>query len=155
MRMLGKAVLSRVLQFGYNCGKSFLCSYFKEVLMSETKESVQVKAYLKPTCGWSNGVRAVLRKYSLPYEDIDILSNPVAYMENGKEIPSTPLSVRGNQRRHACRRQRGRSRILPVAGGSGREGGIIGQHPHQPGMSFALSFIPSLDFGRTTGRSRV
>ncbi|MCL4461705.1 MAG: glutaredoxin [Nitrospirae bacterium] len=49
--------------------------------MSQTKESVQVKAYLKPTCGWSNGVRAVLRKYSLPFEDIDIISNPVAYME--------------------------------------------------------------------------
>jgi monothiol glutaredoxin len=53
--------------------------------VSETKESIQVKAYLKPTCGWSNGVRAVLRKYSLPYEDIDILSNPVAYMEMVKK----------------------------------------------------------------------
>uniref|UniRef100_A0A7C3LTV7 Glutaredoxin n=1 Tax=Leptospirillum ferriphilum TaxID=178606 RepID=A0A7C3LTV7_9BACT len=49
--------------------------------MSQTKESVLVRAYLKPTCGWSNGVRAVLRKYSLPFEDIDIISNPVAYME--------------------------------------------------------------------------
>ena len=49
--------------------------------MSQTKESVLVRAYLKPTCGWSNGVRAVLRKYSLPFEDIDIITNPVAYME--------------------------------------------------------------------------
>ncbi|AFS52845.1 glutaredoxin [Leptospirillum ferriphilum ML-04] len=79
-----KAVLSRVLQFGYNCERNYLSGY-KEVLVSETKESIQVKAYLKPTCGWSNGVRAVLRKYSLPYEDIDILSNPVAYMEMVKK----------------------------------------------------------------------
>ena len=25
----------------------------------------KIIAYLKPTCGWSNGVRAVLRKYDL------------------------------------------------------------------------------------------
>lgn len=34
-------------------------------------------AYLKPTCGWSNGVRAVLRKYELPYEDRDIINDPI------------------------------------------------------------------------------
>jgi glutaredoxin len=33
-------------------------------------------AYLKPTCGWSQGVRAVLAKYKLPYEDKDIINNP-------------------------------------------------------------------------------
>ena len=33
-------------------------------------------AYLKPTCGWSQGVRAVLQKYDLPYEDRDIINNP-------------------------------------------------------------------------------
>ena len=49
--------------------------------MSETQEKVMIKAYLKPTCGWSNGVRAVLRKYNLPFEDVDVISNPVAYME--------------------------------------------------------------------------
>ena len=36
----------------------------------------KVIAYLKPTCGWSQGVRAVLRKYELPYEDRDILGDP-------------------------------------------------------------------------------
>ncbi|MBI2924396.1 MAG: glutaredoxin [Verrucomicrobia bacterium] len=36
-------------------------------------------AYLKPTCGWSQGVRAVLQKYQLPYEDRDISSNPLNY----------------------------------------------------------------------------
>ena len=32
----------------------------------------KVIAYLKPTCGWSQGVRAVLRKYELPFEDLNI-----------------------------------------------------------------------------------
>ena len=36
----------------------------------------KVIAYLKPTCGWSQGVRAVLRKYDLPFEDRDIINNP-------------------------------------------------------------------------------
>jgi monothiol glutaredoxin len=36
----------------------------------------KIIAYLKPTCGWSNGVRAVLRKYDLPYEDRDIINDP-------------------------------------------------------------------------------
>src|SRR5260370_16903401 len=30
-----------------------------------------ITAYLKPACGWSQGVRAMLRKYSLPCEDRD------------------------------------------------------------------------------------
>ncbi len=36
----------------------------------------KVIAYLKPTCGWSQGVRAVLRKYHLPFEDRDIINDP-------------------------------------------------------------------------------
>jgi len=35
----------------------------------------KVIAYLKPVCGWSNGVRAVLQKYNLPYEDRDIIND--------------------------------------------------------------------------------
>ena len=38
-------------------------------------------AYLKPSCGWSQGVRAVLRKYDLPYEDRDIINNPLQRQE--------------------------------------------------------------------------
>jgi glutaredoxin len=38
-------------------------------------------AYLKPTCGWSNGVRAVLRKYDLAYEDRDIINDPMQRQE--------------------------------------------------------------------------
>ena len=38
-------------------------------------------AYLKPTCGWSQGVRAVLEKHQLPYEDRDIINNPLNHTE--------------------------------------------------------------------------
>jgi glutaredoxin len=41
----------------------------------------KIIAYLKPTCGWSNGVRAVLRKYDLPYEDRDIINDGVQRQE--------------------------------------------------------------------------
>jgi glutaredoxin len=40
-----------------------------------------IKAYLKPSCGWSNGVRAVLRKHALPFEDIDIIGDRTSYAE--------------------------------------------------------------------------
>jgi glutaredoxin len=39
-------------------------------------EKPKIIAYLKTTCGWSNGVRAILAKYNLPYEEKDILKNP-------------------------------------------------------------------------------
>src|SRR2546422_6726320 len=41
----------------------------------------KIVAYLKPTCGWSQGVRAVMRKYDLPYEDRDIINDPVQRQE--------------------------------------------------------------------------
>ena len=42
---------------------------------------MKINAYLKPQCGWSNGVRAILRKHNLPYEDIDIINNRANYAE--------------------------------------------------------------------------
>jgi glutaredoxin len=39
-------------------------------------ETPTVIAYLKPFCGWSQGIRAVLRKYDLPFEDRDIWNDP-------------------------------------------------------------------------------
>src|SRR5256714_12892906 len=41
----------------------------------------KIVAYLKPTCGWSHGVRAVMRKYDLPYEDRDIITDPTQRQE--------------------------------------------------------------------------
>ena len=42
---------------------------------------MKIKAYLKPSCGWSNGVRAVLRKHGLEFEDIDIINQRENYAE--------------------------------------------------------------------------
>jgi monothiol glutaredoxin len=41
----------------------------------------KIIAYMKPSCGWSNGVRAVLKKYNLAYEDRDIINNAEYYQE--------------------------------------------------------------------------
>ena len=41
----------------------------------------KIIAYLKPTCGWSQGVRAIMRKYDLPFEDRDIINDPVQRQE--------------------------------------------------------------------------
>jgi glutaredoxin len=38
-------------------------------------DTPKIIAYLKPSCGWSQGVRAVLRKYDLPFEDRDIIND--------------------------------------------------------------------------------
>jgi glutaredoxin len=44
-------------------------------------EKPKIIAYLKPTCGWSQGVRAVLRKYDLPFEDRDVINDPLQRQE--------------------------------------------------------------------------
>ncbi len=41
----------------------------------------KIVAYLKPSCGWSQGVRAIMRKYDLPFEDRDIINDPVQRQE--------------------------------------------------------------------------
>ncbi len=51
----------------------------------------KIIAYLKPSCGWSNGVRAVLRKYDLPFEDRDIINDP-AQRQEMMEKSGQPLS---------------------------------------------------------------
>jgi glutaredoxin len=42
---------------------------------------MKIKAYLKPQCGWSMGVRAIMNKYDLEYEDIDIINSQENYAE--------------------------------------------------------------------------
>jgi glutaredoxin len=50
----------------------------------------KIIAYLKPFCGWSNGVRAILTKYNLQYEDRDIWNDPHQKLEmvqkSGQEL---------------------------------------------------------------------
>ena len=52
---------------------------------------MKIKAYLKPQCGWSMGVRAIMEKYSLEYEDLDIINNQNLYAEM-VEKSGQPLS---------------------------------------------------------------
>src|SRR5881296_586126 len=47
----------------------------------KTMNKPNIIAYLKPSCGWSNGVRAVLKKYDLPFEDRDIINDPLQRQE--------------------------------------------------------------------------
>ena len=42
---------------------------------------MDIRCYLKPSCGWSNGVRAIMAKYALNYVDVDIINNPANYAE--------------------------------------------------------------------------
>lgn len=42
---------------------------------------MKIIAYLKPTCGWSMGVRAIMKKYQLEYEDRDIINDRAQYAE--------------------------------------------------------------------------
>ena len=37
---------------------------------------MKIVAYMKPSCGWSHGVRSIMRKYDLPFEDRDIINDP-------------------------------------------------------------------------------
>jgi monothiol glutaredoxin len=49
--------------------------------MSTTATQPKIVAYLKPSCGWSGGVRAVFKKYGLSFEDRDIINNPDNFQE--------------------------------------------------------------------------
>jgi monothiol glutaredoxin len=51
----------------------------------------EITAYLKTQCGWSNGVRAVLAKYDLPYTEKDIIKNP-AFRWEMEQKSGQPLS---------------------------------------------------------------
>ena len=42
---------------------------------------MKIKAYLKPQCGWSMGIRAIMDTHGLEYEDIDIINCPENYAE--------------------------------------------------------------------------
>jgi monothiol glutaredoxin len=51
----------------------------------------EITAYLKTSCGWSKGVRAVLAKYSLHYTEKDIIQNP-AFRFEMEQRSGQPLS---------------------------------------------------------------
>lgn len=51
----------------------------------------EITAYLKTSCGWSNGVRAILAKYDLDYTEKDIIQNP-AFRWEMEQRSGQPLS---------------------------------------------------------------
>ena len=63
------------------------------------EQDIEITAYLKTHCGWSEGVRAILRKYNLSYEEKDIIQNP-AFRWEMEQKSGQPLSpcvvVNGN-----------------------------------------------------------
>ncbi|HQW27943.1 MAG TPA: glutaredoxin [Verrucomicrobiales bacterium] len=54
-------------------------------------ENIDITAYLKTFCGWSEGIRAVLRKYELAYTEKDIIKNP-AFRWEMEQKSGQPLS---------------------------------------------------------------
>ena len=58
--------------------------------MSESNPP-NITCYLKTYCGWSEGVRAIMRKYELDYEEKDIIANP-AFRWEMEQRSGQPLS---------------------------------------------------------------
>ncbi|MEM0895498.1 MAG: glutaredoxin [Verrucomicrobiota bacterium] len=58
-------------------------------------EKPEITAYLKTYCGWSEGVRAIMRKYDLDYEEKDIIKNPALRweMEQKSGQPLSPCVI--------------------------------------------------------------
>ncbi len=54
-------------------------------------EQTKITTYLKTFCGWSEGVRAIMRKYDLPFEEKDIIKNP-AFRWEMEQKSGQPLS---------------------------------------------------------------
>lgn len=54
-------------------------------------ESPKITAYLKTYCGWSEGVRAIFRKYDLAFEEKDIIQNQ-AFRWEMEQKSGQPLS---------------------------------------------------------------
>lgn len=54
-------------------------------------DSPKITCYLKTYCGWSEGVRAIMRKYDLEFEEKDIIQNP-AFRWEMEQKSGQPLS---------------------------------------------------------------
>ena len=57
--------------------------------MSDNK--LEITCYLKTFCGWSEGVRAIMRKYGLEFTEKDIIKNP-AFRWEMEQKSGQPLS---------------------------------------------------------------
>lgn len=52
---------------------------------------IDITCYLKTFCGWSEGVRAIMRKHALDFEEKDIIKNP-AFRWEMEQKSGQPLS---------------------------------------------------------------
>ncbi|MEJ6581112.1 MAG: glutaredoxin [Akkermansiaceae bacterium] len=56
-----------------------------------SNEKPQITAYLKTFCGWSEGIRSIMRKYDLEFDEKDIIKNP-AFRWEMEQKTGQPLS---------------------------------------------------------------
>jgi glutaredoxin len=54
-------------------------------------EKPRITCYVKTYCGWSEGVRAIMRQYALDFEEKDIIKNP-AFRWEMEQKSGQPLS---------------------------------------------------------------
>lgn len=54
-------------------------------------QNLNIVCYLKTYCGWSEGVRAIMRKYDLSFVEKDIIKNP-AFRWEMEQKSGQPLS---------------------------------------------------------------
>jgi monothiol glutaredoxin len=62
-------------------------------------ENPNIICYLKPACGWSEGVRAVLRKHELEWEEKDVVNNSehrAEMIERSGQMLQPCVEVNGN-----------------------------------------------------------
>ncbi len=54
-------------------------------------QNIEITAYLKTFCGWSEGIRSIFRKYGLEFTEKDIIKNP-AFRWEMEQKSGQPLS---------------------------------------------------------------
>ena len=67
--------------------------------MSLNQPKMKIIAYLKPHCGWSRGVRAVMAKYNLDFEDRDIwndMSQRIEMVQKSRQELSPCVEINGH-----------------------------------------------------------
>ena len=58
-----------------------------------------ITCYLKPMCGWSEGVRSVLRKHGLEWDEKDVMNNPehrTEMIERSGQMMQPCVAINGN-----------------------------------------------------------
>lgn len=64
-------------------------NFHTDIIMAN--DNLQITAYLKTHCGWSEGVRSIMRKHDLSFEEKDITANP-AFRWEMEQKSGQPLS---------------------------------------------------------------